>query len=103
MSSGGKRSTTWTKGTNPVKKKGTKRKATLLKEAFGVKTWAELQQFVETKGLEKLTFKMNRLKPKDYAIVFLSLCEFVKPKLQRTTIEGGDPDKPVQVKITLNL
>jgi hypothetical protein len=102
MASGGKRSTTWKPGTNPKMKKGTKRKATLLKEAFGVKTWEELKGFVEGPGLERLIAKMARLRPAQYATVFLSLTEFIKPKLQRTTI-AGDPTSPIKTSMTINI
>lgn len=99
MPRGGKRSSAWKPGESPVKKKGSKNKTTILKEAFGVNNWNQLTGFVESQGLERLMLKMNRLKPKDYCTVYLALTEFVKPKLQRTTIEG-DVSNPFVIKVT---
>lgn len=95
MSAGGKRSTSWEKGGNiPVKAKGTKNKLTVLKESFGVKNWTQLQDFVEKKGLQKLIKEMETLSGHSYSSIYLQLCEFIKPKLQRTTITG-DPESPI--------
>lgn len=90
------RSTTTFKEGNKGKPKGAKHNRTKLKEAFGVKNWNDLKTFVENEGLEKLTAEMAKLKGANYAYVFLTLCEFVKPKQQRTVI-AGDNENPLTV------
>lgn len=94
MATRGATSTTWKKGTNPVKKPGTKHKTTLAKEAIGVKNWEDLKDFIDNKGVEKCIDELLKMKQGYYVSAFLSLCEFVKPKLQRTTI-AGDKDEPI--------
>lgn len=94
MASGGTRSTTWKKGSNPVKKTGTKHKTTLAKEAVGVKNWEDLKEFVEGPGVQKMVEEMSKMKQTYYVSAFLALCEFIKPKLQRTTI-AGEKENPI--------
>lgn len=91
---GGIRSTSFKKGSNPIKAKGTKHKKTILKEAIGLKNWDSLKEFIEGKGAGKLVTEMNKLTGRNYVIAYSTLAEFVKPKLARTTLEG-DPNKPL--------
>lgn len=99
---GGKRSTSWQKGEAPVKQPGTKNKHTLLKESLGLSNWAKLKSFIENEGAEKMVDEMMKLKGRDFVIAMTQFTEFVKPKLQRSTVTG-DPDAPVQVSTLQNL
>jgi hypothetical protein len=87
---GGRRSTTWKKGENPVKKKGTKHTRTKIKEAIGLQNWEGLKKYIEESGSAKLMQEMNKLTGKDFVTAYSSLLEFVKPKLARveSKIEG---------------
>lgn len=91
---GGVRSTSFKKGSAPVKAKGTKHKKTRLKEAIGLKNWDTLTSFIETDGAGKLVTEMKKLTGKNYVVAYGMLAEFVKPKLARTTLIG-DPNKPL--------
>lgn len=75
-------------------KKGTKQKKTVLKESLGLTNWSKLRSFVENEGAEKLVTEMLNLNGKDFINAYTSLAEFVKPKLQRTTLLG-DPSLPL--------
>lgn len=97
---GGKTSTTWKKGQNPTMPKGTKQKKTVLKESIGLKNWDQLKSFIEKEGAEKLVTEISKLNGKDYVIAYGMLAEYVKPKLNRVTLEGN-PDKPIQVNTQL--
>lgn len=90
---GGRTSTTWKKGQNPVKKPGQKHKRTILKESLGFNNWDRLVSFVNHEGAEKLVDEIMNLKGKDFVFAMAQITEFVKPKLQRTTVEGN-PQKP---------
>jgi hypothetical protein len=96
---GGIRSTSWKKGENPKRKEGQKSKTTLLKESMGLSNWDRLASFIKNEGAEKLVDELSTLKGRDFINAYSGLAEYVKPKLQRTTIEG-DPDKPL---VTSNL
>lgn len=95
---GGRTSGTWKKGQNPVKKKGTRHKRTVLKESIGLSNWAKLKSFIENEGAEKLVSEMQGLSGKEFINAYSSLAEYVKPKLQRTTL-AGDPDNPIASKL----
>lgn len=81
-------STTWKKGQNPTRKKGQKGKATLVKEQIGLTGWEAFCQYIKTDGSDKLLEEMSKLSQKDYVIAFGQLAEYVKPKLNRTTVDG---------------
>ncbi len=83
---GVKTSTSWTKETVPKKKKGALSQKTKLKNAIGVKHWTQLQEYLETKGIEKYVQELNNMKGKDFATAFTSITEFVKPKLARSEV-----------------
>jgi hypothetical protein len=98
---GGKRSTTWKKGENPTRQPGQKSKSTLLKESLGLANWDKLTSYIENEGSEKLVDEMDKLSGKDFINAYSSLAEFVKPKLNRTTLVG-DKDKPLTFTINYN-
>ena len=93
---GGKRSTTWKPGENPVKKKGMLHKSTKIKETLGPKGWDRFKSHMETDGADKLVEEMNKLKGKDYTLAYSMMAEYVKPKLQRVTL-AGDQNNPLHV------
>jgi hypothetical protein len=99
---GGKTSTSWKRGQNPTRAKGQKSKTTLLKESMGLSNWDKLASFIKNEGAEKLVNELSDLEGKDFINSYSALAEYVKPKLQRTTIEG-DPDKPISVSLTEGL
>jgi hypothetical protein len=80
---GGRRSTTWGKGTNPVPKKGYKQKRTILKEQLGLQNWEGLKQYIEGDGATKLIKEMQKLNGKDFIVAMHNLSEYVRPKLRR--------------------
>lgn len=88
MPAGGKRSTTWKPGENPVKKKGQRHRSTKLKEAIGLKNWEGFKAYLENEGATKLIEEMQKLKGKDFVIAFQSMTEFVKPKLARQEVKA---------------
>lgn len=88
MGQGGKRSTTWKPGENPVKKKGQRHRSTKLREAIGLKNWEGFKAYLENEGATKLIEEMQKLKGKDFVIAFQSMTEFVKPKLARQEVKA---------------
>lgn len=75
-------------------KKGTKQKKTRLKESLGLSNWQKLRSFIENEGAEKLVDEMLKLSGKEFITAYGTLAEYVKPKLQRTTVVG-DPNAPL--------
>lgn len=102
MPSGGRRKTTWTKGTNPVKKKGTKARKTILKESLGLKGWDKLNSFLQHEGAEKMVNTMAKLSEKEFAWAYGQMLEFIRPKLTRTT-HVGDPANPLELKSGIDI
>jgi hypothetical protein len=96
----GKTSTSFKPG-NPGKPKGAKHKTTLLKESLGLKNWDKLVSFVNNEAAEKLVDEMAKLHGKDFIYALTMVAEYVKPKLQRTTVEGN-PNRPVNLSILLD-
>lgn len=94
-------STTFTKKSAPKGKGSAKRTSTKIKEAIGLDGWENLCSYIKTEGSSKLQEEMSKLKGKDYITAFSSLVEYVKPKLQRTTV-AGDPESPLQMNIIFN-
>ena len=94
---GGLRSTSFKKGI-ATKPKGAKHTTTKVKEAIGVNNWQELGQWMETHGLQKYIDNMANMKPKEYAIAYSTLLEYIKPKLNRTTLVG-DKESPLEFNI----
>lgn len=41
-------------------------------------------------GMEKFQAEMNKLKGKEFVYAYLSVFEYVKPKLTRTTVDAGE-------------
>jgi hypothetical protein len=97
---GGKRTTSWKPGQAPSKKKGTKNKRTVLKETIGLKSWDELTAFIEGKGVSKCVNELFKLKGSAYVYAYLTLTEYVKPKLARKELVG-DGGKPLFPQIDL--
>lgn len=81
-------STSFTKETAPKGKGGSKHTKTKIKEKLGLTGWDRLCLFIVTDGADKLQEEMLKLEGKDYVNSLGSLVEFVKPKLNRTTLEG---------------
>lgn len=93
---GHRTSTTWAKGKKPPvgRKKGTPNKRTAIKRAIGLENWESLKKYVREEGAGKMLDQMKRMKPKEFKVAFLSLLEFVEPKLQRVD---------AKLKVNLNL
>jgi hypothetical protein len=90
-------STTFKKGQG--KAKGTKSKKTLLKEKVGISTWNQMEDWLLNAGMRRYKREMMGLKGKDFIYAHATLMEYVKPKLNRTTLEGGE--KPIGIsKVT---
>ncbi|HRE52243.1 MAG TPA: hypothetical protein PK339_12525 [Flavitalea sp.] len=93
---------TWKKGRKPpvTRPKGSKNKRTLVKEAIGLDNWEGFEQFVRTDGATKLITEIKKLKGRNYVIAYQSLLEFIKPKLARQELTGGD-GKPLLPQMDL--
>lgn len=91
---------TWAKGQpSPVcGKKGMKAKKTLVKESMGLDSWQKLADFVVKEGAEKWIQEAMKLTGKNYATVYTSLLEFIKPKLGRLDIAAR-----VKSEVTFNI
>lgn len=87
-----KSSTSFTSSTAPKGK--SKEAKTRVKEALGLTGWERLCNYILNEGSDKYIEEMMKLKGKDFNIAYNSLTEFVKPKLNRTTIVG-DPETPL--------
>lgn len=88
--------TTWTKGTNPKGKGGAKAIKTRVKESIGLDGWENFCNYIKTEGAEKLKYEMSKLKGKEFINAFSVLVEYIKPKLNRVTMEG-DRDSPIHI------
>lgn len=64
------------------RKKGTPNKKT--------EQWEKFSEYCLQGGLEKFEQELNKLEGKQYVDAFLTILEFHKPKLSRTTLEGGE-------------
>jgi hypothetical protein len=102
MPRGGKRSTSFTSETAPKGRGASKHRVTKIKEAIGLSGWERLCEYIKNEGADKLVVEMAKLSGKDYINALSTLAEYVKPKLQRTTLVG-DPDQPLQVNSMDNL
>ena len=80
-------STSFKKGA-PGKPKGAKNESTLIKEKVGLSTWETMGEWLLNEGLDRYKIEMEKLKGKDYIFFFITLVEYFKPKLNRTTHEG---------------
>lgn len=88
-----KTSTTFKPGQG--KSKGAKAKKTLLKEKVGISTWEQMGQWLLNEGMERYKKEMVKLTGKDFIYAHTTLMEYFKPKLNRTTLEGGE--KPIGI------
>lgn len=96
----GKTKTTWVKGQGG-KPKGAVHRKTVIKEAIGLTGWEKLGQAFEGELADKMLEEIKKLKGKDYTTAMALFAEYFKPKLNRTTLEGGD--KPIEVSMTIDL
>lgn len=97
----GASSTSFTSATAPKGK--SKEAKTKIKEALGLTGWERLCNYILTEGAEKYVEEMMKLKGKDFHIAYNSLTEYVKPKLNRTTL-SNDPDNPlIPPSLTINI
>ena len=88
---GGRTSTTWGPGSNPVKRKGQRHRSTLLKEQLGLAGWASLEDFLLTEGADVLLQKLRSIRsPVEYIKAYTALLEFVKPKMSRVDASVND-------------
>ena len=76
---------------------GSKNKVTLAKELLNNNLWDTVSGRVTNEGIEKCWNELSKLEGKDYVFAFMQFLEYFKPKLQRTTLEGGD--KPIQHQV----
>lgn len=88
MPSGGKRSTSWGPGTNPIKPKGQLTKKTKLAQAAGVESWNDLKGWIEGPGIKKYVEEVQKLKGTQFTQELRNIAEFVRPKLARTEHVG---------------
>lgn len=100
---GGKRSTSFTSETAPKGKGGAKHDSTKVKESLGLTGWERLCDYILKDGADKYVEEMQKLKGKDFHIAYNSLTEYVKPKLNRTTL-SNDPENPlIPPSLTINI
>lgn len=85
----GKEATQFKNG-NKGKPKGAINKKTLILESFA-KTIVE-------GGMEKFEQELHKLSGKEFVNAYMTLFEFVKPKLARTELTGKDGD-PIEANI----
>ncbi len=82
--------TTFKAGDNrPRKPKGTKDGKTLIKEKVGLTSWDTMCNMIVNEGIDKYIEELFKLKGKDFIFGYTALIEYVKPKLQRTSIDGN--------------
>jgi len=95
----GKTSTTYKPGQG--KPKGTKDGKTLLKEKVGLSTWETMGEWLMNEGLDRYKQEMESLRGKDFIFAHNTLVEYFKPKLNRTTLDGGLNLQHTQIDIEL--
>lgn len=81
-------STSFKKGA-PGKPKGAKNESTLIKEKVGLTSWDTMCNMIVNEGIDKYMEELFKLKGKDFIFGYTALIEYVKPKLNRTTLDGG--------------
>lgn len=62
---------------------GVKNQRTKVKEALGIASWEQLKGYVEGQGIERCVQELHKLKGRTYVYAYLTLTEYVKPKLTR--------------------
>lgn len=75
-------------------KKGEKQKKTLILDNFA--------KDIVDGGMEKFRTELNKLTGQNYVYAYLSIFEYVKPKLSRTTIEG-DGNNPLVIEESIDI
>jgi hypothetical protein len=93
-------STSFSKG-NKGKPKGTKHTTTLIKEKLGLSTWETMGEWLMNEGLDRYKLEMESLSGKDFIFAHNTLVEYFKPKLNRTTLDGGLNLQHTQIDIEL--
>ena len=89
--------TTFKKGDNRVRKpKGAISKKTKLAQTLGL-NFDTAKQYMVTTGLNRFVVEMEALNGRDYAIAYLSLLEYFKPKLARQEIAIENPNEIIQI------
>lgn len=78
------------------KKKGTPNKDTVVKQLIQQSLWEKVGDKLTNEGIERAWQELSNLHGEKYLYGMLALMEYFKPKLNRTTHEGGD--KPIQVE-----
>lgn len=68
--------------------KGALNRKTVIKKQVGLTSWQNLADYILNEGAEKLIAEMQAMKPKDFAISFIALLEFVKPRLSRQDVDA---------------
>lgn len=66
------------------------------------KTWTTFADYCMNGGLEKFKKEFEGLKGKQFVDAFLTLLEYHKPKLQRTTVVG-DEQNPIQLNASVDV
>lgn len=79
------------------KVKGSKNKVTIAKEILHDSLWDKVSHKVTNEGIDRCWDEMSKLEGRDYVMSFMQFLEYFKPKLQRTTVEGGE--KPLQMQV----
>lgn len=83
---------------NTGKPKGAKNRETIVKEALMNNLWDQVSGKMTGEGIDRCFNEMQKLDGKDYVYAFLSMLEYFKPKLNRTTL-SGDEDNPLNLSI----
>lgn len=68
------------------RQKGTVNRSTAVARQFGVQGWADLQGYMEGRGLQRCISELEGLDGKDFVDAYGKISEFVKPKLARAEI-----------------
>lgn len=76
--------------------KGSVNKQTAVKQLIQQSLWEKVGEKLTNEGIERAWSELSTLKGEKYLYGMLALMEYFKPKLNRTTLEGGD--KPIQVE-----
>ena len=69
-----------------------------VKDAIGLTNWKGLKEWAEGPGISKCIEEIETLKGDKYVYAYATILEYIKPKLQRTTL-GVDPDAPLIPKV----
>lgn len=65
-------------------------------------TWNTFAEYCLDGGLERFKNELDRLEKKDYVTAFLTILEFLKPKLARAVDKDGE-DAAIPSKVTIEI